>query len=70
MDENQATCDAISMRIILVIFNQEMDMTMIYCDNQSCIKVSVNPIFHDKSKHIDIMYHHFLDCVQRRIMML
>ena len=43
---------------------------MIYCDNQSCIKLSENPVFHDRSKHIDIRYHHLRDCLERRIMLL
>ena len=43
---------------------------MIYCDNESYIKLSENPIFHDQSKHIGIWYHHLQDCVQRRIMLL
>jgi len=57
-------------RIRVGILSQEIDLTMIYCDNQTCIKLPENPIFHDRSKHIDIRYHHFWDCVQRRIMML
>eukprot|EP00253_Pinus_taeda_P036492 PITA_36492 len=36
----------------------------------SCIKLSENPVFHDRSKHIDISYHHLRDCVVKRIMML
>eukprot|EP00253_Pinus_taeda_P022680 PITA_22680 len=47
-----------------------MDPTVIYCDNQSCIKLSKNPVFHDRSKHIDIRYHHLKDCVARRIVLL
>ena len=59
------------MRKILVgLFDQRMDPTVIYCDNQSCIKLSENPVFHDRSKHIDIQYHHLRDCVARRIMLL
>ena len=27
---------------------------MIHCDNQSCIQMLVNPVFHDKTKHIEI----------------
>ena len=27
-------------------------------------------MFHDRSKHIDIRYHHIRDCVQRKIMLL
>jgi hypothetical protein len=71
MAASQATCEAIWMRKILVgLFGQKMDPTVIYCDNQSCIKLSENPLFHDRSKHIDIWYHHLRDCVQRRIMLL
>jgi len=43
---------------------------VIYCDNQSCIKLSENLLFHDRSKHIDIRYHHLKNCVARRIMLL
>ena len=42
---------------------------MIYFDNQSCIKLSFNPVFHDRSKHIDIRYHHIRDCVQQKIVL-
>ena len=47
-----------------------MDLAVIYCDNHSCIKLSENPVFHDRSKHIDIRYHHLRDCVFRQIMLL
>ena len=65
MAASQAACEAIWMRKILVgLFGPDLDPTMIHCDNQSCIKLSVNPLFHDRSKHIDIQYHHIRDCVQ------
>eukprot|EP00253_Pinus_taeda_P003265 PITA_03265 len=71
MAASLATCEAIWMRKILVgLFGSHLDPTVIYCDNQSCIKLSANPIFHDRSKHIDIGYHHIRDCVQQRIMLL
>ena len=35
------------------------------CDNQSSVKLSENPVFHDKSKHIEIKYHYIRDMVQR-----
>jgi hypothetical protein len=43
---------------------------VIYCDNQSCIKLTENPVFHDRSKHIDIRYHSIRDYVQRGIVKL
>jgi len=71
MAASQATCEVIWMRKILVgLFDQQMDLIVIYCDNQSCIKLSENLVFHDRSKHIDIRYHHLKDCVLRRIMLL
>eukprot|EP00253_Pinus_taeda_P013990 PITA_13990 len=71
MAASQAACEAIWMRKILVgLFNQRMDPTVIYCDNQSCIKLSENLVFHGRSKHIDIPYHHLRNCVPRRIMLL
>jgi hypothetical protein len=49
-----ASCEAIWLRKLLVgLFDLEMEATVILCDNQSCIKMSKNPVFHDKSKHID-----------------
>eukprot|EP00253_Pinus_taeda_P010123 PITA_10123 len=40
MAASQAACEAIWIRKILVgLFDQRMDPTVIYCDNQSCIKL-------------------------------
>ena len=52
------------------LFGSHLDPTVIHCDNQSCIKLSINHVFHDRSKHIDIRYNHLRDCVQRRIIIL
>jgi len=57
-------------KILVGLFDQRMDSTVIYCDNQSCIKLFENLVFHDRSKHIDIRYHHLRDYVVRRIMLL
>ena len=37
----------------------------IFCDNQSCVKLSENPMFHDKSKHIEIKFHYIREMPQR-----
>ena len=61
-----ASCEAIWLRKLLTgLFDLEMEATAILCDNQSCIKMIENPVFHDKSKHIEIRYHYILDMVQR-----
>jgi hypothetical protein len=51
--------------MLVGLFGQEMALTVIHCDNQSCIKLSENPVFHDRSKHIEIRYHFIQDWVQR-----
>jgi hypothetical protein len=47
------------------LFDLEMRATLILCDNQSYIKMTENPVFHDKLKHIEICYHYICDMVQR-----
>ena len=50
---------------MLGLFNLELDTTMILCDNQSCIKMTENPVFHDRSKHIEIRYFYIRDMMQK-----
>ena len=71
MSTSQAAYEASWMRKILVcLFGQQMDLIVIYCANQSCIKLSENPFFHDRSKHIQIRYHFIRDHVHRGIVKL
>ena len=66
MAASQASCEAIWLRKMLVgLFDLELSPTVIHCDNQSCIKLTENPVFHDRSKHIEIRYHFIRDWVQR-----
>jgi hypothetical protein len=66
MAASTASCEAIWLRKLLAgLFDQELDPTVIYCDNQSCIKLSENPVFHDRSKHIEIRYHFIRDKIQK-----
>jgi hypothetical protein len=44
-------------KILAGLFDQELEPTIIHCDNQICVRISKNPIFHDKSNHIEIKYH-------------
>jgi hypothetical protein len=65
---SMAVFEAVWLRKILTgLFDHEMDLTIIHCANQSCVNLSENPVFHDKSKHIEIKYHYIRDMVQRKI---
>jgi hypothetical protein len=61
-----ASREAVWLRKLLTgLFDIAMEATCILCDNQSCIKLSENPMFHDRSKHIEIRYHYIRDMVQK-----
>jgi hypothetical protein len=60
-------CEAVWLRKLLTdLFDHEMDPTTIHCDNQSYVKLFENPLFHDRSKHIEIKYHYISDMVQKK----
>ena len=71
MAASQASCEALWLRKLMVdLFDQEPSPIVIHCDNQSCIQLSENPVFHDWSNHIEIGYHFIRDYVQRGAMTL
>jgi hypothetical protein len=52
------TCEVVWLRRILADVEEEQnDPTCIHCDNQSAIKLTHNPIYHARSKHIEIQHH-------------
>jgi hypothetical protein len=51
--------------LIEKLFDLELEETCIFYNNQSCIKLSVNLVCHEKSKHIEIKYHYIRDMIQK-----
>jgi hypothetical protein len=71
MAASQASCEALWLRKMLIgLFGVQLRPTVIYCYNQSCIKLLENPVFHDRYKHIEIRYHFIHDYVQRGVVEL
>ena len=45
--------DAVWLQKLLAdLYGHELDVIVIFCDNQSCVKLSKTHVFHDRSKHI------------------
>jgi len=42
----------------------------IYCDSQSAIFLANNPLYHSKTKHIDVQYHFVRDMIHNKKMLL
>ena len=60
--------EAVWLRKLLAgLFDERLEPTIIRCDNQSCIKLSKNLVFHEKSKHIEMKYYFIRDMVQKGI---
>ena len=59
-----ASCEVVWLRKLLSdLFDIQMDATCLHCNNQSCIKLSKNLVFHENSKHNKIKYHYIKDIV-------
>ncbi|KAL0426869.1 UNVERIFIED_CONTAM: hypothetical protein Slati_2861700 [Sesamum latifolium] len=41
---------------------EQRGRTTIFCDNMSAIAMAKNPVFHARSKHIELQHHFIRDC--------
>ena len=59
-----AACQAIWLsRLIEELLGRDDGATRLCIDNKSAIALSKNPVFHDRSKHIELRYHFIRQCV-------
>ena len=66
-----AACEAVWLRRVLLDLQQpQVQPTIIYCDNMSAIALSKNPVFHAKSKHIELRHHFIRDLVNKEEIIL
>ena len=67
----EAANEAIWLRRLLKDLGEpQQGPTIILEDNQSCIAMSENPVFHYRTKHIDIRYHVIRDYVEKELVLL
>lgn len=66
MAATATVCQGIWLRNVLSqITGKYIGPVTIYIDNKSAIDLARNPVFHGRSKHIDIRYHFIRQCVER-----
>ena len=44
--------------------------TPLYVDNTSAIQIATNPVFHERTKHIEVDFHSIRDTLKRRVISL
>lgn len=65
---SEATAQAIWLIFVLEDFGElQTEATPLQCDNTSAIAITKNPVFHQKTKHIDRRYHFIKDALQEGI---
>jgi hypothetical protein len=57
-------------KLLTHLFDQDLEPTMIYHDNQSCIKILENLVFRDRYNHIKIIYHFIRDRTHKGVVKL
>ncbi|CAB75469.1 copia-type reverse transcriptase-like protein [Arabidopsis thaliana] len=66
-DYKLVVCHAIWLRNLLKELSlPQEEPTKIFVDNKSAIALAKNPVFHDRSKHIDTRYHYIRECVSKK----
>jgi len=62
---SDAICEVLWIRSLISFLNLDVsEPTLLYEDNQSCIKLTSNPEYHKRTKHIDIKHHFIREKVQ------
>ncbi|KAM1049175.1 hypothetical protein ACFX2C_028302 [Malus domestica] len=65
---SEATAQAIWLRFVLEDFGEmQTEATPVHCDNTAAIAITKNPVFHQKTKHIDRRYHFIKNALQEGI---
>ena len=60
-----AACQGVWLARLLAEFRDVRSRAItLKIDSESAIQLSKNPVFHDRSKHIDVRYHYIRECVE------
>nr|GEU30515.1 zinc finger, CCHC-type [Tanacetum cinerariifolium] len=66
MAATAAACQALWLqRPLNALTSSKEEKVTIRVDNKSAIALMMNPLFHERSKHIDIRYHFIRECVEK-----
>lgn len=71
MAATAAACQAIWLqRVLSHVMDVKQGPVTLYIDNRSAVDLARNPVFHGRSKHIDLRYHFIRDCVEKGLIVI
>lgn len=53
-------------RLLAEVLGSDPGKALLKVDNKSAISLCKNPVFHDRSKHIDTRYHFIRQCIEEK----
>jgi len=66
-----AACQGIWLACLLSdLVGKKIGAPELKVDNMSAIALTKNPVFHDRSKHIDTRYHYIRECIDRGMIVI
>lgn len=67
MAATTAVCQGIWLaRLLAELRGSRPSVFKLKIDSQSALQLSKNPVFHDRSKHIDTRFHFIRDCIEEK----
>ena len=67
---SEACKEAIWLALLVGNLGTSVEIPTLRCDSQSAIMLAKNPMFHAKTKHIDVKYHFIRDVLEDKHMEL
>ena len=65
--KEQQYINAILSELKPILAGTAIECLNIYTDSNSAIELAKNPIYHARTKHIDIQYHYIRECIQKGV---
>jgi hypothetical protein len=66
MAASTTSCQAVWLgRLIGELFAKDPSVPILFVDNKAAIQLCKNPVFHQRSKHIELRYHFIRECLDR-----
>jgi hypothetical protein len=65
MAATQACKEAIWIQRLMEELGHSQQQIVVYCDSQSALHIARNPVFHSRTKHIDVQYHFVREVVEK-----